>query len=100
LLRAAGAQRLLAGLGALTLGFNPLYFGLASSFMTDVPFTAVATASAVFLSLAIRDGRRPALWVGVALALWATLIRQIGVALLLAYAIGGTVRRGRGARYR
>ena len=45
LLRRLGASRGLAVLGALLLGFNPIYFALSFTFMTDVPFTALVVVS-------------------------------------------------------
>lgn len=94
LFRLAGGSQWVAILGTLSLGFNPLYFGLAPSFMTDVPFTAFTTAAAILLARAIRDRRRLPLVAGLALTAWAILIRQLGLALLFAFALAVTVRRG------
>ena len=54
LLREARASAWLALFGSLVLAFSPIYFALSYTFMTDVPFTAVATASSWLLLRGLR----------------------------------------------
>ena len=92
LVRELGGGRGTAMFAALSLVANPLYLGLSASFMTDVPFTAVAAAS---LWMHVRGVRRESTaWLAAALAaaLAAMLIRQFGLALFLAYGVGHLLR--------
>ena len=61
LLREIRGNSWIALLGGVTLAVNPLYFGLAQTFMTDVPF---------------RRGRRP---IGLALHLGGTPVKAAGL---------------------
>ena len=56
LVRQAHPSRMLAAVTALTLGFNPIYYVLSNTFMTDVPFTAFLLAAAWFFSRNLRGG--------------------------------------------
>jgi 4-amino-4-deoxy-L-arabinose transferase-like glycosyltransferase len=98
LLRELGARRPFALAGALSLAVNPLYLDLSASFMTDVPFTAVVTAS---LWLYVRGVRRDAA-ISVAaafvLAVVAILIRQFALVLPLAFGVAHLTRKGTGPR--
>lgn len=94
LLRQLKAPPFTAGVGAALLLVNPLYFGLAFSFMTDVPFTAViVAAAAAWLRAESKDSRG---WLAVAtlLTLWATLNRQLGIALPMAWTVVSLLRNG------
>jgi len=98
LLRELGAARRIAVAGALTLAVNPLYLGLAASFMTDVPFTSLVTAA---LLLYVRGVKRAnAVLVGLAflLAFGAIFIRQFGLVLPLAFGVAHLVRKGTSGR--
>lgn len=72
---------------ALTLGFNPMYYTLSSTFMTDVPFTALLTLSALFFIRCLKDNSNWNLYAGIGFALAATFSRQLGIAVPLAFAI-------------
>jgi len=87
LMRTLGADRVVAVAAAATLLFCPVFFGLAFTFMTDVPFVACAVWGCVFAARYIIGGGR-AEWPAAAAAFTAaTLIRHIGVAV----AVGATV---------
>jgi hypothetical protein len=60
--------------------------------MTDVPFTAVATASSWLLLRGLRRERHNEIVAGLALAMAAILIRQIGLAIPIAFAIAYVVK--------
>ena len=83
LCRGLGASALPAALGAAVVGFNPLHVSLAFTFMTDVPFTALATWSLVGWVFGITRRSPAALAAAVVLAVAATLSRQPGAALLV-----------------
>lgn len=94
LLRQLKAPRFAAGVGAALLLVNPLYFGLAFSFMTDVPFTAVVIAASAAWLRAEQEESRGWLAVATLLALWATLNRQLGIALPMAWTLVSLLRHG------
>ena len=79
LVRRVHPSRLLAAIAALTVAFNPIYFALSNTFMTDVPFTALLLAAAFFFSRCLQSGSDFDLLCGLACALAATLCRQLGV---------------------
>jgi 4-amino-4-deoxy-L-arabinose transferase-like glycosyltransferase len=91
LLRRRGVPPLYCLAGALCLAVNPMYVTLAHSFMSDVPFTVALVVSSVFLLRALERNELPPLLAGVVLAIVATLIRQIGVVLPLAFAIAAAL---------
>ena len=81
LMRTLAAPPLVSVAAAAALLFCPVFFGLAFTFMTDVPFAAFAVWGCVF---AVRSLSRRAMadWAAAAAAFTAaTLIRHIGVAL-------------------
>ncbi|MGE3820414.1 MAG: hypothetical protein AB7I30_13450 [Isosphaeraceae bacterium] len=94
LFRILGAGCLVAAIGGLTLAANPVYFGLSYTFMTDVPFLAVTIGATALLVLGMERDRDGLIWAGLALALLALFVRQIGVALLVGFAAAYPLRRG------
>lgn len=85
--RGLGQPRSLALLLALTLAFNPVYYALSLSFMTDVPFTVWLMLAALCLCVHLQSGRWLPLLLGTALSVVAILTRQIGLAVPLAFAV-------------
>ena len=92
-------QRLLALIAALTLGFNPIYYALSATFMTDVPFTVLAILSSIFFVRCIRGFGYLDLSIACVLAAAATLCRQLGVFLPLGFAVAVLIQRGFAARW-
>jgi hypothetical protein len=86
-LRYVQPSRWVAVLGTLTLAFNPIYFSLSNTFMTDVPFTALLIGAAFFLFRHLKDGSNLDAIIGSALALAATLSRQLALAIPVSYAV-------------
>jgi len=84
---------------ALVLGFNPIYYALSNTFMTDVPFTALVILSTLFLLRCLKDNSNWSLSAGIAIAVAATLSRQLGIAIPLAFAIAYIFRFGFGYRH-
>jgi 4-amino-4-deoxy-L-arabinose transferase-like glycosyltransferase len=99
LLRAARASTSLALFGSLVVAFSPIYFGLSFTFMTDVPFTAAATASCWLLLRGLQRDCWPEMLVGLVVAIGAILIRQVGLAIPLAFSIAYLVKRGPSIRH-
>lgn len=98
LLRVGRARRRYAALGALLLAANPIYFQLSHTFMTDVPFAAVALTAALLLLYGVEHDSRRAVAAGTAAAVAATLIRQVGLVVPAAFAAAYLVRHGGGWR--
>jgi len=94
LLRDLGARRPPALVGGLTLAVNPLYLGLAASFMTDVPFTSLATVALWLYVRGVRRGQAAAIGAAFALAFAAIFIRQFGLVLPLAFGVTHLARKG------
>src|SRR5271166_1417434 len=92
-------SRLLAVTAALTLGFNPIYYELSNTFMTDVPFTTLAIFSSMFFIRCIRRFRYLDLSIACALAVATTLCRQLGLFLPLAFAVALVVQHGFAIRW-
>lgn len=84
LVREAGVPRSGAWLASAALLTNPLWVSQSCTFMTDVPFAAIAACGMLVLTRATRTERPIAFALGVVLIVWATLIRQVG----LAFAVG------------
>lgn len=84
LLRALGVDRRRAALGTALLGLNPVFFILSATFMTDVPFVALAIWAAFALVTAIgrHDERR--LWAFAALGAAASAVRVVAVVMPIA----------------
>ncbi len=89
-----GATRRDAFFAAVCLLCSPLYFSLSFTFMTDVPFVATCLGAAWLWVGGIK--RSSATWTvaAVGLSICATLNRQLGLALPLAFAAGELVRLG------
>lgn len=87
LLRETKAPRPVAFLGAVILATNPLYFELSNTFMTDVPFLAIAMSSFLMFIRGMRRNRQSQILAGALLACVATLIRQVGFVIPLSFAL-------------
>jgi 4-amino-4-deoxy-L-arabinose transferase-like glycosyltransferase len=94
LIRQLQRPRLLAVLCALTLVFNPLYFALSNTFMTDVPFTTLAILAALFFVRHLQKGANADLVIATAFALGATLSRQMGLCLPAAFGLTLWLKQG------
>lgn len=74
-------------LGALLLAANPLYTILSNGFMTDIPFLTFAILSIYFFICSIESNKRVHIIIATLFAIVATLIRQFGIAIPIAYSI-------------
>jgi len=93
------ASRLLARIGALVLLFNPIYFALSNTFMADVTFAAVAAGSAFWYAQFLQSERKTDLILATALAGLATLARQMGLCLPIAFGVMIWMRHGVQSRW-
>jgi len=89
-----GANRRQAFFAAACLLCSPLYFSLSFTFMTDVPFVATCLAAVWLWVGGIKRGSATWALAAVGLSICATLNRQLGLALPLAFAAGELVRLG------
>jgi hypothetical protein len=94
LMRQVHPSRLLAALAALSVAFNPIFYALSCTFMTEVPFIALTVAAALFLLRNLQGGAYRDLLAGLACALAATLCRQIGLAVPVAFGACLLLSRG------
>lgn len=90
-MRVDGWLRVLA---VAVLAFNPVYFLLSMTFMTDVPFFTFSALSFWFLLRHLRTDRKLDLVAGYSLSLVAILVRQLGVIIPAAFLIAYVVRNG------
>ena len=89
-----GATRRQAFFAAACLLCSPLYFSLSFTFMTDVPFVATCLGAVWLWVRGIKRGSTTWAIAAVGLSICATLNRQLGLALPLAFAAGELVRLG------
>jgi hypothetical protein len=94
LVRDLGQPRWIRWVVTLTLAVNPAYYALSHSFMTDVLFAIICIWAAVFFARSLRSGADFGIVLGTLLALAATLSRQIGLAIPLAFGVALILRRG------
>jgi 4-amino-4-deoxy-L-arabinose transferase-like glycosyltransferase len=79
---------------ALLLAFNPLFFSLSFTYMTDVPFFAFSILSVLFYVRYFHNSQLKGLLLGSSFALAAVFVRQLGLLLPLAFAIACLVHGG------
>lgn len=77
-----------------TLAFNPLFFHLSHTYMTDVSFCGIVLLSVYLWLRWIRSPTARLLALSLTAMILATLIRQVGVAIGLAAAVSCLLRLG------
>ena len=92
LVRLVGVRATPAALLTTCLGVSPVFFCLSLTFMTDVPFLCLALASVALLTDGLLHDRRRSIWFGLAVALLATFIRQVGLAIFFGFALAVVAR--------
>jgi hypothetical protein len=95
LLLECGATRRQAIVGTLAVLLSPLFFTLALTYMTDLPFMACAVWAILVTIRYQRDGRPAQLAAIVALLVAATLERQTGLPVAVAVALALAMWPGR-----
>ena len=79
LLKKSSADEPLPFFGALVLFFNPLWFLLTFSFMTDITYLALSFISVYFYYSGLKNGKTSLLITGSVFASFCYLIRQLGI---------------------
>ncbi|MHB8811415.1 MAG: hypothetical protein ACYC9M_15605, partial [Desulfobulbaceae bacterium] len=92
--RELDGSRWLAVIVALTIAFNPIYYALSNTFMTDISFTAITILAVLFLARSLKNDSDFDLLVGTAFIVAATLDRQLGIAIPLAFTVSSIVKKG------
>jgi len=87
LLRELHQMRRFAVIVALTIGFNPIYYALSNTFMTDIPFTVITIFASIFFVRNLKNGSNFDLLIGTTFIVAATLIRQFGITTAIAFTI-------------
>lgn len=87
LIRELHPSRLLALVVSLIVAFNPIYYALSTTFMTDVPFTAIAIVAAIFFVRHLKQSSRVDWIIGTLFCIAATLTRQLALAIPIAFAV-------------
>ena len=93
LLREAHSNQKISLLGALLVAINPIYFGLSNSFMSDIPFFGFFTLSLYLLVRGLRRNSCIEVILGIFIAYFALLTRQLGIVLLLAFGCAFLIRK-------
>jgi hypothetical protein len=99
LIRSKRSSSAVAFLGAATLLGNPLFIASCNTFMTDVPFVALLLLSLHWFMRAATDSSLLNLGVAFLFALLATLVRQLGVAVAIAFCVVTMAHWGVGKRW-
>jgi 4-amino-4-deoxy-L-arabinose transferase-like glycosyltransferase len=94
LLRNVQASRKLAIAGALTIAFNPIYFSMSFSFMSDVPFTALTILASLFYIKSLKQNSAIHACLGTGFAVAGTLCRQLGVFLPITFGVMAIIKKG------
>lgn len=84
LLQQAGCDKRRTIVATIVFGFNPIYFVLSATFMTDVPFAVTCVFSTFFFWRYLQRRHLGLLVVAILFAIWSILIRQLGLFLPLA----------------
>lgn len=87
LLKEISLNRKIALLGAFLIVFNPIYFGLSNTFMTDVPHYGVSILSLYLFCLGLKKDSLKIIIVSLVFGIISLLIRQVTAALLCGYAV-------------
>jgi len=72
---------------SLVIAFNPLYFSLSNSFMTDVPFLVCLMGATYYYSLYFANDKTKYIFPALFFLLAATMIRQIGVLMAISLVV-------------
>jgi 4-amino-4-deoxy-L-arabinose transferase-like glycosyltransferase len=99
IVRRLGGSRWLAVACALTLCFNPIYFALSHTFMTDVPFTTFALGASLFFVRYIQTSSSSDLLLATLLVATATLCRQLGICVPFAFGTALLIKHGFARRW-
>jgi len=94
LMRLLGPHPRIALVGALALCVNPLYFSLANTFMTDIPFISLVMMALFFLVRGLRSETRSDIYLGLLITFATILVRQVALVILLGFAAAYVLKYG------
>ncbi len=94
----AGVSSGWAFFGTFLIAFNPLYFQLSNSYMTDIPFAVWGLASFLFFLRSVRSDSKRDFFLGTGFATAAVLTRQIAVIIPLSYGLAYLIWEKRSIR--
>jgi 4-amino-4-deoxy-L-arabinose transferase-like glycosyltransferase len=94
LVRELGQGRQVAFLLAAMLAFNPLFFSLSFTYMTDVPYFAFTLVSVLFYVRFFKEDDFKWMLLGSCFAMAAVFVRQLGLLLPVAFAVACLCRHG------
>lgn len=94
MIREINCPRKIAALASLLLIFNPYYLGLATTFMTDVPFTALLIICFYFYVIALKRDSKGHLAAALAIGFLALGVRQYALIFIAALCFGYLLKRG------
>jgi hypothetical protein len=95
LVREIGGDARAALTAAATLAVNPLWFVLANTFMTDVPYVAFSIVAIWLLTRGFRRRSQVNLGLGLCVSVAALLDRQLAIVLFAGFAVAYPIRFGR-----
>jgi hypothetical protein len=98
LMRECRQSRGVTLLATLVFVFNPVYYVLSNTFMTDVLFITLSVLAAIFFLKDLKGQSNANLVLATALSLAAVMSRQVGLAVPLAFAMVSTLQHGGKAR--
>ncbi len=87
-------ERRIALVLALAVMVNPVFFALANTFMTDVPFVALMIAAMLAIAAGLARGRTGLIVLGIALAIFTVFVRQFALIVLVGFAAAWVARNG------
>ena len=94
LMKRSRAPEWMSLMTAMLLGFNPVFYSLSCSFMTDVPFITLTIFAAIFLLRNLKEGADRDLFIGAVFVVLGTLSRQLALAVPLAFAVVSILKHG------
>ena len=98
LMRECRQSRGVTLLAALVFAFDPVYYLLSYTFMTDVLFVALAISAGIFFLRDLTGSSNRNLFLATLFSLAAVMSRQVGLAVPLAFAVVSTWQHGGKAR--
>jgi hypothetical protein len=94
LIREMQGSRWLAVIVALTITFNPIYYALSNTFMTDVPFSSTLILACLFFVRSLKTDSLSDLFLGSIFIVVSTLNRQLGIAVSIAFMVSYFMKNG------
>jgi hypothetical protein len=88
-------ETILPLVAALLVAFNPIAYNLSFTFMTDILFSALVTTSALLFITSLNRDSVPLAALGTIVALAATLSREIGLCIPIAYLVVRLLQAGK-----